>query len=254
MSNASQYLLQDNQTKYEIEASLGEYENILNATILEMYSLAPIYKPMDVAGSFGQNFENLLVSIRIQNEYFSHPLLAFGHLWTLNEQAMPLQLLEVFSKFMLLSGITNGVEVTMDLETYDSADLEAVGDGLGFVIENQEDFPLIEEHGHFVEPGRFARIQIHPKLYSISIEALANFDYIDRKCVGKNEIKMEYFETYGLSNCLVSAALSVANETCHGEGDLKGLALGCVTTFAKQVGRWKIDKASNKQCLPSCER
>ena len=118
------------------------------------------------------------------------------------------------SEFKVLSGVANGIEITVDLETYDNADTEAVGDGLTFVIENQKDFPLIDLHGFDIEPGKVTNIQVHPKLYRISEEALEKFNYMDRKCVAKNELDVQYFETYGLSNCLASAAYTEVFKNC----------------------------------------
>jgi hypothetical protein len=182
---------------------------------LQLSKQAPVYKSDDVAQSFGQNFENLLISLRIQNEYFPHPLLAYGYQWTDFKQEALLKIFSNSSQFNLLSGIANGVEIIIDLETYDSADIEEDGEGLGILIENNEDFPLMELDGFFVEPGKTAMIKVHPNIYSISKEALDNFDYIDRKCVGNNEIKIEYFSSYGLSNCLVSAAMTEIYENCN---------------------------------------
>ena len=198
----------------------------------ELSNQAPVYKSEDVEQSFGQNFENLLVSMRIQNEYFSHPLLAYGGHWTDFKQESLLEIFTNSSEFKLLSGISNGVEIMVDLETYDSADIVEVGDGLGILIENKEDYPLIELDGLFVEPGKTAMVKVYPNLYSISQNALDKFHYIDRKCVGSNELKIDYFSSYGLSNCLVSAAMTEIYDNCPYNGNdnksnLSGVELAC---------------------------
>ena len=46
-----------------------------------------------------------------------------------------------------MSGISNGVEITLDLETYDFAPFGQVGDSLGVIIENNDDFPLVNLNG-----------------------------------------------------------------------------------------------------------
>ena len=186
---------------------------------------APVYSPQnDSSSMFFQTYESLLVSINVQGEKLNHPLLAFSHHWDVStdENSVFDSLLAISSyssEFKVLSGVANGIEVTVDLETYDNADTEAVGDGLTFVIENQEDFPLPELNGFDLEPGKAVNILVHPNLYTISEEALANFDYIDRKCVGKDELDLQYFETYGLTNCLVSAVFTEVFENCPFEDE-----------------------------------
>ena len=192
----------------------------MSVFISEAGTQAPVYSPNDSSNSMlFQSYENLLVSIKVQGERFPHPLLAFGYHWNvLVDQNQNLESsLQIFansSGFKLLSGVANGVEIIVDLEIFDSADIEAMGDGLGLVVENQEDFPLIDLNGFTIEPGKAANIKIEPKLFTISQAALDTFNYKDRKCVGKDELVVEYFESYGLSNCLVSAALTELVENC----------------------------------------
>ena len=157
----------------------------------------------------------VLLSIKLQEKQFSHPLLAFGNHWTvLYKQDSLFAIVANSSEYKLLSGVANGAQITVDLELYDNADSGAVGDGLKLVIENQDDFPLIDLNGFNIEPGKAANIQVQPKLHTISEAALDKFNYIDRKCVGKEELKIRYFERYGLANCLVSAAITELNENC----------------------------------------
>ena len=132
--------------------------------------------------------------------------------------------------------MANGVEIILDLETYDSADNDIVGDGIGLVIENLEEYPLIDLNGLYIEPGKAAKIQIHPKLYTISEAALNHFDYKDRKCVGDDELSLDYFESYGLSNCLVSAAFTMINQSCPDDDTPSGIALGCIRNYTDQIG------------------
>ena len=158
-----------------------------------------------------------------------------------------------FHYFLILSisfsGVANGVEITLDLETYDSADNNIVGDGIGLVIENLEDYPLIDLNGLYIEPGKAANIQIHPKLYTISEAALNHFDYKDRKCVGDDELSLDYFESYGLSNCLVSAALTEINQSCPNADTPSGIALGCLRNYTNQIGMVSCKKKKWSFCL-----
>ena len=255
-------MIKDNQTGQEIQKQLRENIN-LSTLFEEMSRQAPIYNPQDPTGPTnfdpGQSFESLLVSIKKQNKFFPHPMLAFGSIWSSFKQVQSyVQLYSNGSEFQLMSGISNGVEITVDLETYDSADFDEVGDGLGAIIENKDDFPLVNLIGFSVKPGKMAMIKISPKLFSISEGALDNFNYIDRKCVGNGEIDLGYFERYSLSNCLVAATYTQISDNCPGyslnESDATGTNLACFNKHMNQVGRWKIEKMSQKQCFPSCER
>ena len=159
----------------------------------------------------------------------------------------------------LMSGISNGVEVILDLEIYDSADIGEVGDGLGFIIDNKDNYPLINLNGFSIEPGKLAMIKIQPTIYSISHSAVDRFDYKDRKCVDKKEIDLGYFETYSLPNCLVAATYTEILENCPGvvlDGNFSnsGIVLACSKEHMSQAGRWKIERTSQKQCFPSCQR
>ena len=178
----------------------------------------PVFNPLnDTSPSLLQTYESLIVSIKVQGDKFDHPLLAFDHHWNVSLDVMyyMLAISSTSSDFKVLSGVANGIEITVDLETYDNADTEAVGDGLTFVLENQGDFPLLDVNGLDIEPGKGVNIKVHPNIFTISKEALDKFNYIDRKCVGKGELHLEYFETYGLSNCLVSATFTEVFKECQ---------------------------------------
>ena len=183
----------------------------------EMKIQTPVYNPNDSFSSFFQTYESLIVSIKVQGDKFDHPLLAFDHHWNVSLDVMyyMLAISSTSSDFKVLSGVANGIEITVDLETYDSADTEAVGDGLTFVLENKCHFPLLDVNGLDIEPGKGANIKVHPNIYTISEEALDKFNYIARKCVGKGELHLKYVETYGLSNCLVSAAFAEVLKECQ---------------------------------------
>ena len=159
------------------------------------------------------------------------------------------------------SGISNGVEVVLDLEIFDSADIGEIGDGLGIVIDNKDNYPLINLNGIYIEPGKLAMIRIQPKLYSISEAAVDRFDYKDRKCVdtSNKEISLESFDSYSLPNCLVAATYTQIRENCPGfvldsSFNNTGTLLACVIEHMSQVGRWKIERICQKQCFDSCER
>ena len=96
------------------------------------------------------------------------PILEFNNLWSevLADETHFVQLYSNSSHFEVKSGISNGVEVILDLEIFDSADIGEVGDGLGIIIDNKDNYPLFNLNGISIEPGKLAMIRIQPKIYS----------------------------------------------------------------------------------------
>ena len=114
--------------------------------------------------------------------------------------------------FPIKSGVSNGVEVLLDLETYDNGDLMVFGDGVDILITDPFDYALPELLGFSAAPGSALDVQIKPELYTTT-EAALKFDYLERKCVDvEKDEALQDMEgmtgTYSLSNCLVSASLS----------------------------------------------
>ena len=114
--------------------------------------------------------------------------------------------------FPIRSGVGNGVEILLDLETYDNGDLMVFGDGVDILITDPFDYALPELLGFSAGPGSALDVQIKPELYTTKKAAL-KFDYLERKCVDvEKDEALQDMEgmtgTYSLSNCLVSASLS----------------------------------------------
>ena len=225
----------------------------------ELTKQVTLYAPEKEALVYGQNLESLLVSLRIQNQSWNPPIMAFWKALNLNvyKQELFPEIQPNKSDFKAMSGLRNGIEIVVDLEAFDAADED--GNGLGVIIENKDDYPLFDLKGFYLEPGKTALIKVQPTLYSATKRALDGFDYRDRKCVGDNEIKLKDGQTYGLSNCLYSAAQAKMSEKCFGlanrnNTEITGPELACIRSFMDQVGRWKIDKDSGRQCLPPCKR
>ena len=210
-----------------------------------------------------QNFETFLVSLKVQKEKFSTPLFAFNYTWT-EVFAEDTPYLQVFtlnsSETTLNSGLSNGVEAILDLEVFDAGDKEETSSGLGVLIDNKDDYPLMNLNGFFVEPGTLAEIKISPELFTITENALDKFTYKERKCVKTGEIQLDSsFQAYSLANCLVAAANAEILEHCkiktfEGDINVTGKLLGCYRRHLRQVGRWKIEKSSGVQCFHSCNR
>ena len=115
-------------------------------------------------------------------------------------------------RFPIRSGVGNGVEILLDLETFDNGDLMVVGDGVDILLTEPSDYALPELLGFSAGPGSAVDIQIKPELFTTTTAAL-KFDYLERKCVDVDRDKalkqMEGMSgNYSLSNCLVSATLT----------------------------------------------
>ena len=201
-----------------------------------------------------------IVSIGMKGEYNMNPILAYSTSWTYGFTGDQ-PYIEIYADSEdseLMSGIGNGVEIILDLELFDSADLGRVGDGIGLLINNKDDYPLFNLNGFFLEPGKLAMIKIRPKIYNISQGAFDRFDYKDRKCVGNNEVNLKpHFDYYSLPNCLVAATYTEIAANCPGymfNDPNTGTVQACGMKYRNQIGRWKVDKKSEKQCFPSCNR
>ena len=115
-------------------------------------------------------------------------------------------------RFPIRSGIGNGVEVLLDLETFDNGDMLVLGDGVDILLTEPFDYALTDLMGFSAGPGSAVDVQIKPELFTTTNAAL-KFDYLKRKCVDVDKDKaLQQMEgmtgNYSLSNCLVSATLT----------------------------------------------
>ena len=110
--------------------------------------------------------------------------------------------------FSSRSGVGNGIEMIVDLETFDNGDMNVVGDGADIQVTDPRDNSLVQLRGFCVSPGTSVNVKIRPNLFSITEGALG-FNYIDRKCIEPSVDKeLNYVEgKYSLSNCLFAATL-----------------------------------------------
>ena len=282
-----------------VQTVFRELEEISNLSLIQTMGLEvdyenPVYEKriFDV----GQSFETLLLSIKIQDHHdfqYSHVkystpdgdielpsgiLQWYGKdlLWT-NEfngiDSPSLIVLTNASWFNISSGKGNGVEITVDLETFNNADISQEGDGLSVILEDNDNLANFDLRGFTVQPGELATIQIFPSLYDITPASLDRFDYTQRKCVGENEIELTQLSqqggdslplNYTLTNCLKSAMMTELIRNCPGfiqayinpgtDSFLSGNLMDCTREYMNQIGRWKIDEKSGKQCFPTCKR
>ena len=164
----------------------------------------------------GQNFYSMIINLKIQGE-----ALEDGDLL---QEGSPVSV-ELTSgsnycpsitpdsvQFPIRSGIGNGVEILLDLETFDNGDMMVLGDGVDILLTEPSDYALTDLLGFSAGPGSAIDVQIRPELFTITTEAL-EFDYLERKCVDVERDKaLQQMEgmpgNYSLSNCLVSATLT----------------------------------------------
>lgn len=164
----------------------------------------------------GQNFYSMITNLKIQGKQLADV--------DLFERGSPVSV-ELTSgsnycpsitpdsvRFPIRSGVGNGVEILLDLETYDNGDMMVLGDGVDILLTEPSDYALTELLGFSAGPGSAVDVQIKPELYTTTTEAL-KFDYLERKCVDVERDKaLKQMEgmpgNYSLSNCLVSATLT----------------------------------------------
>ena len=171
----------------------------------------------------GQNLQNLFLKLTIQGQtlppetIFSSSFVAVeasGSLLTLCTSITNITRVGFTSQ----SGVGNGIETIIDLETYDNGDLAMTGDGADVQVLGPDEYALAQLKGFSVSPGSAVEVHIRPVLFDISELALQNFDYLERKCVDpsvdkwSNNLAEGLPRSYSLSNCLVSATWTEIKE------------------------------------------
>ena len=164
----------------------------------------------------GPNLDNMLIRLTIQNKKPIFEMsesgsvgmeISSGKFYCIN--------IDIANENALSqSGAGNGIEAVIDLETFDNGDIGVTGDGADILVTNPGEYSLAQLKGFSASPGSAVEIRIRPEIFSITDSALA-FDYLDRKCVDTSVDERENLlegspgvESYSLSNCLVSAAMT----------------------------------------------
>ena len=164
----------------------------------------------------GQNLESFMVQLKVHNMTFSG-----SGLFDDENSGLSMEISTATSycakispdpaQYPIRSGVSNGVEILVDLETFDNGNLDLLGDGLEVLVTGRLDYSLDQLLGFSVGPGTAVKIVVKPELFSSSQEALENFDYVERKCVDIGT-DLDSFDgvqgNYSLSNCLVSATVT----------------------------------------------
>ena len=163
----------------------------------------------------GQNLIMMLLSLRIRGEVLSeNPFKASKSVNAESSTGTTFCIAVDISNegFSSRSGVGNGIEMIVDLETFDNGDMNVVGDGADIQVTDPSDNSLVQLRGFSVSPGTSVNVKIRPSLFSITEGALG-FNYIDRKCIEPSVDKeLNYVDgktggKYSLSNCLFAATL-----------------------------------------------
>ena len=130
--------------KYNISDSNGTQQGPYNDEFVRQF---PAYLPPQQKDSpldtITQNVESFLLSIKHETRILDPLLLRAA--WNVRPNLHGLPCLEIFpNSSVTKSGQSNGVEIILDLETFDNADQGVDYDALHVIIGNKEDFPVFE--------------------------------------------------------------------------------------------------------------
>ena len=168
----------------------------------------------------GQNLANLILKLKIQNETLPDENIFFSEFVGVEASgsAVCTSITNITREgFTSQSGVGNGMETIIDLETFDNGDRAMTGDGADVQVLGPDEYPLARLKGFSVSPGSAVEVHIRPALFGISEKALHGYDYLKRKCVEPSVDKGSTNLTgvtgsYTLSNCLVSATQAEINK------------------------------------------
>ena len=167
--------------------------------------------------AMGQNLMDMILKLKIQGKTVE------GNVYANSEATFPEEsgtsictsISAAEEGYKSLSGVQNGVETIIDLQTFDNGDLAITGDGAYVQVTEPKDYPLAQLKGFSVGPGSAVDVHIRPALFRITESALHRFDYLQRRCADTSVDKgledldgMDGDNSYSLSNCLVSAAVT----------------------------------------------
>ena len=167
--------------------------------------------------SMGQNLLSMFLKLRIQGYTIPGDIFRSDPEESGTSKCVTIKV--AYDGYESQSGVMNGVETIVDLETYDNGDLGMTGDGAYVQVTEPEDYPLAKLKGFSVGPGQAVEVHIKPSLFSITKSALDRFDYLERKCVEPSVDKgledldgIDNDYAYSISNCLVSAVVTVMDD------------------------------------------
>ena len=167
----------------------------------------------------GQNLLDMFLTLKVHNNTFTHDtLVKSGATYPeLSGTSLCATISPFEGDYPIETGVLNGIEAILDLETFDNGDLTNIGDGAYVQVLDPSDYALPHLKGFSIGPGSSVDVHIRPALYGITQTALKRFDYLERRCSerffdkGTDDLNGMIGE-YSLSNCLLSAAWTEINE------------------------------------------
>ena len=170
--------------------------------------------------SMGQNLLDMFLKLRFQGHTIPGDIFRSYAVYPEESGTSKCVTIKVaYDGYESQSGVMNGVETIVDLETYDNGDLGMTGDGAYVQVTEPEDYPLAKLKGFSVGPGQAIDVHIKPSLFTITKSALNRYDYLERKCVeplvdkGLEDLDgIDNDYAYSISNCLVSAVVTVMDD------------------------------------------
>ena len=114
----------------------------------------------DWSAVVSQSFEDFFISIKDGGNTSIFPLSERPSQWDYKLDIYYLPCLEVYhSSSLTRSGQANGLELTVDLETFDNADAGVDYDALQIIIQNKDNFPIFDINGLSLKPGEMSKIR-----------------------------------------------------------------------------------------------
>ena len=172
-----------------------------------------------LALAIGQNLLDMFLKVKVSNNTINRDeLFETGATYPeLSGTSLCATISPFEGYFPIQTGVLNGIEAILDLETFDNGDLTNVGDGAYVQVLDPSDYALPHLKGFSIGPGSSVDVHIRPALYGITQTALKRFDYLQRGCAERffdnwTEDLNGMIGEYSLSNCLLSATWTQIND------------------------------------------
>ena len=190
-------------------------------------SYAKIFCPGHECNSFsfllalaiGQNLLDMFLTLKVHNNTFTHDtLVKSGATYPeLSGTSLCATISPFEGGYPIDTGVLNGIEAILDLETFDNGDLTSIEDGAYVQVLDPFDYALPHLKGFSIGPGSSVDVHIRPALYGITQTALKRFHYLQRRCADRffdnwTEDLNGMIGEYSLSNCLLSATWTQIND------------------------------------------
>ena len=177
-------------------------------------------------------------------------------LWTINPSAR--------------NGLVNGLQLTLDAESYDYASSETGTEGFFLSILHHLDIPIMRNTGINIEVGQSNNIVVKPTLMSTTEGARSRFNPQERQCYFEDEITLKHLPhdnsfRHDISNCLFEATLQKIESECQciptyftdvsEFPSCQGQQVSCMNDLKERIGEFRaiMDNGTQKLCLSNCK-